>query len=447
LGEISRSARHVRGQRSEAGNGPYGTQQYWVDGVALNFAIRSAALAAVLLASCAAAPDEDAPPTGSATRYVNALWWTGETFEPGSRDVVGGRFVAPVAAPGSIVDLAGAYVTPAFADAHTHLTGKPHNAPSLAAGVFYLKNPNVLGSLGPALKAFAAEPGTIDSVLAMGGLTSSGSHPEPLYTVSLLPIYAPKTAAEMYGDAFHIVDEPRQIDPALDRLQEQGADFVKIYLVNADQGGPGRGLRPAVAAEAVKAAHARGLSVSAHVQSAADFRIAAAAGVDELAHMPGYNAPSGPMSDYLLTDADIALAAEADMRVVTTAAIARQMGMTPARLAEVGDMQRANIQRLRAAGVDVVLGSDSGPGAVIEEAIYLVGLGALTPKEALQLLSYDTPRALFPERKLGRLEQGFEAHFLTFAADPSLDASALRAPTGAWMAGERVVPAPAAPQG
>jgi hypothetical protein len=60
-----------------------------------------------------------------------------------------------------------------------------------------------------------------------------------------------------------------------------------------------RGLDPALVPLIVARAHAAGLHVSAHVSSAADFRIAVDGGVDQIAHVPGQR--SNDPSRYLLT--------------------------------------------------------------------------------------------------------------------------------------------------
>ncbi len=71
---------------------------------------------------------------------------------------------------------------------------------------------------------------------------------------------------------------------------------IKIFLAHSEDtvqhrqagGSPGRkGLDPGLVPAIVERAHRAGLRVSAHVETAADFRVALLAGVDELAHVPG----------------------------------------------------------------------------------------------------------------------------------------------------------------
>jgi imidazolonepropionase-like amidohydrolase len=72
------------------------------------------------------------------------------------------------------------------------------------------------------------------------------------------------------------------------------------------------------------------------------------------------------------------------------------------------------------------LGSDGREHeSVLKEALYLVNLGVFTPAEALQRLSHDTPRMIFPRRRIGVLAPGHEASFVTMSANPLEDISAI----------------------
>ena len=65
------------------------------------------------------------------------------------------------------------------------------------------------------------------------------------------------------------------------------------------------GLDAKLVPKIVEKAHAAGLRVSAHVDMVTDYRIALAAGVDEMAHLPGYYVEAGePVEKYLLTEID-----------------------------------------------------------------------------------------------------------------------------------------------
>jgi len=368
--------------------------------------------------------------------YENGKWWNGDSFEPGTHYVENGVFAkAPVGALNRRVDLRAAFVVPAFADAHNHMAGSPSevNATAEAAGVFYLMNPNVLASSAAAIRAALSGSSDIDAVLSMGGITAPGGHPEKLY-VDILGkyVYPTMKPSDFVGDAFHYVTEASDIDPVLDRLIAQHAQFAKIFLLFSEefkkrQNDPAyrgqKGLDPKLVPAIVAAAHRRHLRVAAHIETASDFRTIVAAGVDEAAHMPGYFAQSGTMSAYEITDADARAAARAHIVVVATASYA--LFGDKARLPMVQAMQRANLQKLKAAGVPLLIGTDGKPDAAIGEARYLIDLGIFTPKQALRSLTFDTPRYVFPGRRIGAFELGDEASFLALNGDPTVDFNAV----------------------
>jgi imidazolonepropionase-like amidohydrolase len=370
--------------------------------------------------------------------YTHGQWWDGKAFTAGDRYVQGDLFVRkPTVAPGRTVDLHGMYVVPPFGDAHNHMPGSPaaFDAAAVDAGVFYFMNPNIMASLVPGLRAYLAAPGHIDTRLAIGGITAPGGHPEKLYEDILTKyVYTDMKPEQMVGDAFNYVTKPADIDPVMDKLMAEHTDFVKIFLLYSEdfakrKDDPAmrgdKGLDPALVPAIVAAAHKRGLKVAAHIETAADFRVVVAAGVDEAAHMPGYVALEDPISKYAITDADAAAAAKARMTVVTTAWLGGNTRDLAQRLPAVQAMQKANLLKLQAAGVPLILGTDGDAGSVIKEARYLMSLGVVDSPTLLQLLCVDTPRFIFPGRRIGMLAPGYEASFLALKADPSVDLAGL----------------------
>ena len=83
-------------------------------------------------------------------------------------------------------------------------------------------------------------------------------------------------------------------------------------------------------------------------------------------------------------------------------------------------MQRANLARLQSAGVQLLVGSDVFIGTARAELHALDALG-VDRATLLRLATRDTPRALFPDRKLGCFEPGCEASFLVLGGDPIAD--------------------------
>ena len=203
-------------------------------------------------------------------------------------------------------------------------------------------------------------------------------------------------------------------------------DFVKIYLQHSEDAKANRGLDAALVPLIVGRAHRDGLRVSAHVTSAADFRTAAAAGVDEITHLPLA----------LLTPEDAELARRKKITVVTTVLSHRpNEGFTG---------HAANLALLKRSGVNVILGVDSDP-MVIDEALAVSRLGVYTNVELVRMLTAATPRAIFPARKLGRFENGFEASLLALDANPLEDLAAIRRVSVRVKQGHVIEIAPAKP--
>lgn len=405
-----------------------------------------AALAASLVAAGAAA--------AQTTTFTNARWWTPDGFEAGDRHVRDGVFTAAPEGPADrTVDLGGAWVVPPFGEAHNHNLDLDHagrlsamGRTYLSAGILYVKNPNSRGEWDPGLETLVNQPDTVDAIFSRGGLTAPGGHPIRLYGF-LSRFAGPPRAGETFeGDAFHLVTREADIAPVLDRLTADGADFIKLYLLGSEHyaeraDDPAfyglRGLDPALVPPLVRAAHDRGLRISVHVETAADFRTAVAAGVDEINHLPGYAWHNGSTAeDYRLTEADAGAAAAAGTIVVTTTVVSTGQNATPERLAAIQALQRENLRRLQAAGVRLAIGSDSYTATAQAEAVNLLAIEAFDEAELLRLW-IDTPRlSIFPDRAIGRLDPGFEANFILLPGDPAEDFAHARAVQAVYKAGE-----------
>jgi imidazolonepropionase-like amidohydrolase len=113
----------------------------------------------------------------------------------------------------------------------------------------------------------------------------------------------------------------------------------------------------------------------------------------------------------LLTDADAAEAARRDVPVV---AHIHTACMDPA----YERIHRHNLVLLEEHGVRLAIGSDSYRGTAVLEAICLQHLGLFTSAEVLRIASVTTPQVIFPDRRIGRLADGYEASFLVIDGDP-----------------------------
>lgn len=391
--------------------------------------------------------DGSAPPPP--VRFEGGRWWDGTRFREGTWYAVGGRLTrsAPVE-PDSVVELDGGYVLPGFGEAHTHRLGDPdrlaedHEA-LLEAGVYYAMVQDPAHEVSDRMRALAASTEGVDAVYTQGVITPSRG---------VIPIFyrmmaeARGTEEDGEGRLYFTVDDAAELDAKWPAIEAQNDAFVKVILAFSEEHAlrsadrerydarPPRysalpGLDPALLPDLVRRARGAGLRVSAHVETAADVRVAADAGVDVIAHLPASwqigpetGIPEAERGRWLLSETDARAVARSGAVVVTTAL------PPPGREAEAAfaEVHRHNLAALRGAGARLAIGSDAFRGTVLDEVAYLEGLGVFERAELLRLLTRDTPRMIFPGRRLGALEEGAEADFVVLEADPTTDLSALR---------------------
>jgi imidazolonepropionase-like amidohydrolase len=192
---------------------------------------------------------------------------------------------------------------------------------------------------------------------------------------------------------------------------------------------------PALLPLVVARAHSAGLRVSTHIESAADFHAAVAAGVDEINHMPGFrpdrdsvSAMTHGVKRYEIAPADARLAAQRGINVVTTLgestdflAMGDKVGLDSATRMQVRDLYIRNLRLLRSAGVRIAIGSDAYRGNSMTEIMSLRTLGAFDDRELLRMWSVVTPKAIFPGRHIACFDAGCEASFLALDGDPLAD--------------------------
>jgi hypothetical protein len=358
-------------------------------------------------------------------------WLGADGFHSGTRYVVGMHLThRRPAHVDSVIDLAGRWIVPPFGEAHNHNVEftTARRTDSLLAryvrdGVFYVMNPGVLPRGRDSLAGRVNVPGAIDVLFANGLLTATGGHPMGLYRRNLAR--GGMTPSDGDGAFFWLIDSLPDLERKWPRILAQHPDFIKVVLVHSEEFARRRndsaffnwrGMDPALVPAVVQRAHAAGLRVAAHVDTRGDFHNA----------LPGFRGDERTeLTDpapYEISGADAKLAAARGVVVVTT--LGGALGFDPrgadsARRRQFDALATRNLRVLRAAGVRLALGSDTYRDDSVLEAEYLATLGVFTPLELLRLWSEATPRAIFPQRRVGCLEDGCEASFLALSADPA----------------------------
>jgi imidazolonepropionase-like amidohydrolase len=394
--------------------------------------------AAFLLLSSLAAPAES-------IAWHNGLWFDGTRFVNSTRYSSDGLFVAK--RPRKIdrtIELGERFVVPAYGDAHHHGIDSSDGLDDkitvfLEAGIFYVKNPNVIPDLlTPDVRAKLNRPDSIDTVFSNGGLTSTGGHPAPLHAyLAAIGVFKGLKPEDMENRAYFVIDSQADLDAKWSRILAGHPDFIKTFLLFSEEhekrrgtAGAHRGLDPALLKAIVEYAHRSNLSVSTHVDTAADFRAAVDAGVDEINHMPQPDQRFSPdLSAYVIDAATAKRAAAQGITVVATASTTERLSGTALPAEWIPPMRRnqaANLATLLAAGVKVAIGSDgiSGERRFVtgrDEVRFLAQNRMLDPLQLLRAWSIDTPKTIFPGRKIGELREGYEANFLVLGANPLED--------------------------
>jgi tetratricopeptide (TPR) repeat protein len=345
--------------------------------------------------------------------FVNGHWFNGSKFVQKTMWSVDGVFRETFDGKADeTIDLRGGFAIPPFAEGHTHDFTMP-DAPAveryLALGIFYAKNSNSIARLVDSVRPLVNKPESVDVIWANGGLTATGGHPTQIYS-QIAPRLGWKPE-EMNGEAYWIIDSAADLEKKWDAIAAKKPDFIKVYLDRSEQAKANRGLDPALVPAIVARAHASKLRVVAHVTTAADYRAAIAAGVDEIAHLPLEK----------LTADDARAAAAKKIWTVTTTLSHRPLDG----IADVDAIHRHNLTLLRDAGAPVAVGTD-GSKSVVDEIENVRRLGVFGDAALLRIAVQETPRTIFPARKIGRLESGFEASFIVLAKNPLADFRAIR---------------------
>lgn len=368
-------------------------------------------------------------PTAFAQAYAfeDGRWFDGESFVEKTMYTANGVLVAePPEGTIDRIDLNDGYVVPPFGEAHNHNVDAGADAMIrryLADGIFYVKNPNSLPNDKRSLVADSRinTQASIDVIFANGGLTSTKGHPIQIANRNIDNGYWDEENGE--GGFYHTIDSEADLDAKWPGILAGKPDFIKTYLLYSEefekrkadsQYDYWKGLDPALLPTIVARAHEAGLRVSTHIETAADFRNAVAAGVDEINHLPGFRPQEGvALSVYALTETDAADAAEAGVRVVTT--------LFGIHKPEIRELHARNLRLLKDHGVAIAIGSDAHRYTSTMEANYLRRLEVFSNLELLKMWCETTAASIFPDRKIGKLADGYEASFLVLEGNPIED--------------------------
>lgn len=381
----------------------------------------------------------------STIEWKNGYWYDGSGFRKTTFFTVNGLLTTHRPEHiDSIIDLKEQFVIPPFGEAHNHapdveLDFDLINERYLADGIFYVKNPNSIPFTTNKIRTRINQPRSVDVVYANGGLTANGGHPVVLYNYLLTTIYRTTipgwTERSMEGQAYYLINHAEELEKKWPFILADKPAFIKAYLLYSEEyeqrkddtsyNGK-KGLNPKLLPLIVKKAKEAGLSVSCHVETPADLRNAIKAGVQEINHLPGYQVrwKEGYEEDYyLLSHALLRRMKRARVHADPTYSLAETELLEPdsLRYAARKRLHIRNLQRLRRHRIPLTIGCDSYNKTAQTEMQYLQQLHVFSNHELLRMWCINTPLAIFPQRKIARLQDGYEASFLVVAENPLIN--------------------------
>jgi hypothetical protein len=374
--------------------------------------------------------------------FKNGNWYNGSGFAEATWYSVGGKLTKKKPAKvDEVIDLAGRWAVPPLGDAFcASVADNPSAKNQLKSyadeGVFYLQ---ILGNTQEGRKAvepLANKPESPDALFANGAFTCTLGYPFLQYEGPAQGVRNPKLMADQYGkikegrkmegDGYWFVDSKAALDKIWDKVKAQKPGVISIYLLDADKSGgkETKGLTPDVAKAVVKKAHKSGLRVFAHVETAADVTLGIKLGVDGFANLPGHNWDgTGDGKKYELNDQDLKKLAKKKTPVIPLFSHLQTQNPRPG----AQEYQIKVMKQLLDNGVNVVIGSDDTQRTIRGELNYWYQAGNLDYARTLQILCVNTPQAIFPKRKIGRIEEGYEASFIVLSDNPLNNILKLRA--------------------
>lgn len=370
---------------------------------------------------------------GKNYEFRNGQWYNGTAFVTGTWYSNNG--ILSKKAPSridSVIDFEGRWVIPPMGDAHCSSISENPNAGNtlnlyMQEGVFYLQ---ILGNTQEGRSATAPlmnKHTSPDGVFSNGVITCTLGTPFLEYEGPANKIRNPTQWGEHYnelkmshkllGNGYWFIDNKEALTANWDKIKAQNPGVISIYLLDAQNNGgkEGKGLSAEVAKLVVKKAHKSNLRVYAHVETGDDVALGIKLGVDGFANMPGHDWDgNGDSKKFEISDADLKLL----VKKKTPMALVLSHAQAAPNRAAVQEFHRKTLRKLLDANVNVIMGSDDSQRTLRMELNYWFGLGDMDDARTLKVLCENTPRAIFPGRKIGKLDDGYEASFLVLSDNP-----------------------------
>ncbi|RPG38688.1 MAG: hypothetical protein CBB72_000755 [Muricauda sp. TMED12] len=404
---------------------------------------------------------------------LGAKWFNGNEFVESPLYIENGKFLLrkPQAIDESI-DLSGNFLIPTLTETHTHAFNSLYDLETFASqyiekGILHVQ---VLGGSykGQIVASKVLKNYPLNIKYSNSGITCTNGHPFTIYEPLAMGIHDPKEkrnrSKEIYysrlgeNDSYWFMDNLRDVEEKWPQLIKTNPDAIKIMLLNVKHYDSlynykgmmgGKGVSKEVANEIVRLSHSENLNVFAHIETADDFHFALDIGVDVIAHIPGYayKGNEAKKNEFFPSQSAMKKAARDNISVVTTCSLAKnyakdylsgQPTVNEQRLGDIIKFQKELIKELIANGVNVLIGTDQYGKTLFEEVAYLSENNILDNLSILKIITQKNSQAIFPNKRIGLIDEGYEGNFIVLEGNPIDDITYLKMPTAVYFGGHKL---------
>lgn len=350
------------------------------------------------------------------------------------------------------------FITPGFADAHTHNLDRAWQRGFvdryISEGTLVVQN---LTSKSKGVDTFRDYLETTASPYVRysnWGFTSTLGHPFMAYEPYAMGLNNMSTWSNMADsisqsrldlyNSYAFVDSVEQLETIWPEFLQTNPDVVKIYYFNEgaiEDREPGSyGLRLEVAEAIIDSAKTAGLRVFVHIETRDEFEAMVDAGVDAIAHMPGYGwgGDAKTYDDVYLPDVLLRRAADSKVVIIPTAVLNQFIHQNDqAGLNATITLQNDLIRRYRSMGGIIAPGSDvfSQTGEILYK--YYAEHIKMPAGEMLDMFTAEATAIILPGENTGRIADGYRADFLIFDEKP-FESGSWEKPVFVYLGGQLV---------
>ena len=354
----------------------------------------------------------------------------------------------------TIINLDNKFIIPPFAEAHTHKLDNQKELirdinTFLKQGVFYALVLNNFSSNVVNNRKILTNSKQIDVAFANGGITATGQHPSFVYERILSDIkewWLPANIAKIKNskkgenDAYWFMDNIEDVNTKWEAFLKTKPDIVKVYLMNVNKNDTQdpKTLSENTINYIVKKAKESNLRVVAHIESFDDLKVGLRCGISIYGHMPHYNVNfSKELPDeFQFTGAEKAIVKKLHPIIIPTLSFNEEFSIVRNEKNNYQgefdtlsfnrslNFQKERIAALSKAGFKFAIGSDRD--YLMPELLYWFQNKIFSNENILTIATKETPKLIFPNRKIGEFKEGYEASLLVFDNNPLDDYEILK---------------------